>query len=151
MMVSNRNLLFQGSIFRGYVSFREGIPKFHLTNWHIRWPRRPALKLTSAVAPQVAQSWKLQLWKLLFWCVWVPWRISSSIWPPVMWQNRLNIWDEKHAAGGMWGVRCGTYMNIWHVYVLWHMKLVDHIGKVSTAVLVLLDYFRVISHLFKCR
>ena len=23
-MVSNRNLLFQGSIFRGYVSFREG-------------------------------------------------------------------------------------------------------------------------------
>ncbi len=25
MMVSNRNLLFQGSIFRGYVSFREGI------------------------------------------------------------------------------------------------------------------------------
>ena len=24
MMVSNRNLLFQGSIFRGYVSFREG-------------------------------------------------------------------------------------------------------------------------------
>ena len=25
MVVSNRNLLFQGSIFRGYVSFREGI------------------------------------------------------------------------------------------------------------------------------
>ena len=25
MMVSNRNLLFQGSIFRGYVSFRDGI------------------------------------------------------------------------------------------------------------------------------
>ena len=25
-MVSNRNLFFQGSIFRGYVSFREGIP-----------------------------------------------------------------------------------------------------------------------------
>ena len=24
MMVSNRNLLFQGSIFRGYVSFKEG-------------------------------------------------------------------------------------------------------------------------------
>ena len=29
MMVSNRNLLFQGRIFRCYVSFREGfIPKF---------------------------------------------------------------------------------------------------------------------------
>ena len=26
MVVSNRNLLFQGSIFRGYVSFREGTP-----------------------------------------------------------------------------------------------------------------------------
>ena len=25
MVVSNRNLLFQGSIFRGYVSFREGM------------------------------------------------------------------------------------------------------------------------------
>ena len=27
MVVSNRNLLFQGSIFRGYVSFREDMPK----------------------------------------------------------------------------------------------------------------------------
>jgi len=25
MVVSNKNILFQGSIFRGYVSFREGI------------------------------------------------------------------------------------------------------------------------------
>ena len=28
MMVSNRNLLFQGSIFRGYVSFREAMLNF---------------------------------------------------------------------------------------------------------------------------
>ena len=26
MVVSNRNLLFKGSIFRGYVSFKEGTP-----------------------------------------------------------------------------------------------------------------------------
>ena len=28
-MVSNRNFLFQGSIFRGYVSFREGRANYH--------------------------------------------------------------------------------------------------------------------------
>ena len=37
MMVSNRNLLFQGSIFRGYVSFREGTCSWKksgkLTSW----------------------------------------------------------------------------------------------------------------------
>ena len=33
MVVSNRNLLFQGSIFRGYVSFREGIGDEILPNY----------------------------------------------------------------------------------------------------------------------
>ena len=35
MMVSNRNLLFKGSIFKGYVSFREGVLLCirHLLNW----------------------------------------------------------------------------------------------------------------------
>ena len=35
-VVSNRNLLFQGSIFRGYVSFREGhVGKHENTLWHL--------------------------------------------------------------------------------------------------------------------
>ena len=39
MVVSNRNLLFQGSIFRGYVSFREGTSSLGLESWeHISNP-----------------------------------------------------------------------------------------------------------------
>ena len=37
MVVSNRNLLFQGSIFRGYVSFREGI---YVMDYHFLTPHR---------------------------------------------------------------------------------------------------------------
>ena len=36
MMVSNRNLLFQGSTFRGYVSFREGINEGFYNSWDYR-------------------------------------------------------------------------------------------------------------------
>ena len=35
MVVSNRNLLFKGSIFRGYVSFREGS---NYSEWHVASP-----------------------------------------------------------------------------------------------------------------
>ena len=49
-MVSNRNLLFKGSIFRGYVSFREGspfqketkgqeIPDFHPVTLYQQYPK----------------------------------------------------------------------------------------------------------------
>ena len=50
-MVSNRNLLFQGSIFRGYVSFREGKPSFStLTGWGGRF------KLYNDTLPKTNQN-----------------------------------------------------------------------------------------------
>ena len=48
-MVSNRNLLFQGSIFRGYVSFREGSYKWNRISISIHPPHL-------ATTPQIAAS-----------------------------------------------------------------------------------------------
>ena len=42
MVVSNRNLLFQGSIFRGYVSFREGICIFSTCSTGFLYPNNPS-------------------------------------------------------------------------------------------------------------
>ena len=44
MMVSNRTLLFQGSIFRGYVSFREGNPRKRKIN--LEMEERPFLYIS---------------------------------------------------------------------------------------------------------
>ena len=43
MVVSNRNLLFQGSIFRCYVSFREGIPYMDPMEWFFINPEESAI------------------------------------------------------------------------------------------------------------
>ena len=105
MLVSNRNILFQGSMFRGYVSFREGTPWMMIslpTLWvSIKvWPLAAEWFLVQGAYPiggdfvgQRQGGW----WNVIRWRCWVE----------VGWLV-LMIWGERFAGRGWFGKVKGT-------------------------------------------